>query len=106
MWRVTPAKESVTIRHLLMHNSGLMAYGPLWRELQGRAQYRRRIAGMTPEYEPGTQTLYSDFGIILLGVVAGWQRRRPDCPPAPQPHAELPIDQEEPAALTRKSGRR
>jgi beta-N-acetylhexosaminidase len=68
-WRGTPAKESVTIRHLLMHNSGLMAYGPLWRELQGRAQYRRRIAGMTPEYEPGTQTLYSDFGIILIGLI-------------------------------------
>jgi beta-N-acetylhexosaminidase len=68
-WRGTPAKESVTIRHLLMHNSGLAAYGPLWRELQGRAQYRRRITGMTLEYEPGSRTLYSDFGIILLGLI-------------------------------------
>jgi CubicO group peptidase (beta-lactamase class C family)/beta-glucosidase-like glycosyl hydrolase len=68
-WRGTPAKESVTIRHLLMHNSGLAAYGPLWRELQGRQQYRRRIAAMNLEYEPGSRTLYSDFGIILLGLI-------------------------------------
>jgi beta-N-acetylhexosaminidase len=68
-WRGTPAKESVTIRHLLMHNSGLAAYGPLYRELQGRAQYRRRIAAMTLEYEPGSRTLYSDYGIILLALI-------------------------------------
>jgi beta-N-acetylhexosaminidase len=68
-WRGSPAKESVTIRHLLMHNSGLPAYGPLWRELQGRHQFRRRIAAMSLEYEPGARTLYSDYGIILLGLI-------------------------------------
>jgi CubicO group peptidase (beta-lactamase class C family) len=68
-WRGTPAKESVTIRHLLMHNSGLPAYGPLYRELQGRQQYRRRITGMSLEYEPGSNTVYSDYGVILLGLI-------------------------------------
>jgi len=68
-WRGSAAKESVTLRNLLLHNSGLAAYGRLWRELSGRDQYRRRIAAMSLEYEPGTRTLYSDFGIILLGLI-------------------------------------
>jgi beta-N-acetylhexosaminidase len=68
-WRGTPAKESVTIRHLLMHNAGLAAYGPLWRELEGRQQYRRRITGMSLNYEPGSRTVYSDFGVILIGLI-------------------------------------
>lgn len=68
-WRGTAAKEGVTIRNLLLHNAGLAAYGPLWRELRGREQYRRRIAAMSLEYEPGTRTVYSDFGIIMLGLI-------------------------------------
>lgn len=68
-WRGSPAKERVTIRNLLLHNSGLPAYGPLWRELQGRDQYRRRLGSMSLDYEPGTKTVYSDFGIILLGMI-------------------------------------
>ncbi|HSJ23096.1 MAG TPA: serine hydrolase [Longimicrobiales bacterium] len=68
-WRGTPAKESVTVRHLLMHNSGLAAYGPLYETLEGREQYRRRIAAMSLEFEPGSQTLYSDYGVILLGLI-------------------------------------
>ncbi|HEX2166797.1 MAG TPA: glycoside hydrolase family 3 N-terminal domain-containing protein, partial [Longimicrobiales bacterium] len=68
-WGGSPAKERVTLRNLVLHNSGLAAYGPLWKELQGREQYRRRIARMSLEYEPGTKTVYSDFGIILLGLI-------------------------------------
>jgi beta-N-acetylhexosaminidase len=68
-WRGNGSKNAVTLRHLLLHTSGLSAYGPLWRELRGRDQYRRRIAGMSLEYEPGTRTVYSDFGIILLGLI-------------------------------------
>jgi CubicO group peptidase (beta-lactamase class C family) len=68
-WRGSPSKQAVTIRNLLLHNSGLAAYGALWRELGSRAQYRRRIAAMSLEYEPGSRTLYSDFGIIMLGFI-------------------------------------
>ncbi|MBR9991222.1 MAG: serine hydrolase, partial [Gemmatimonadetes bacterium] len=68
-WRGSPAKDAVTLRNLLLHTSGLAAYGPLWRELSGRDQYRRRIASMSLDYEPGTRTVYSDFGIILLGLI-------------------------------------
>src|SRR5690606_15598042 len=68
-WRGSPAKEAVTLRNLLLHNSGLPAYAPLWTELRGRDAYRRRITSMSLAYEPGTRTLYSDFGIILLGFI-------------------------------------
>jgi CubicO group peptidase (beta-lactamase class C family) len=68
-WGDTPAKRRVTVRNLLLHNAGLPAYVPLWRELRGREQYRRRITSMSLEYEPGTRTLYSDFGPILLGFI-------------------------------------
>jgi beta-N-acetylhexosaminidase len=68
-WRGPPAKESVTLRNLLLHNAGLAPHGPLWRELRGRDQYRRRIAAMSLDYEPGAATVYSDFGMILLAFI-------------------------------------
>ena len=68
-WNTTPAKREVTLRHLMLHNSGLAAYGPLYQELRGRAAYRQRIARMDLTYAPGTRTVYSDFGIILLGLI-------------------------------------
>jgi beta-N-acetylhexosaminidase len=68
-WAGSPAKRRVTLRNLLVHNSGLPAYAPFWRELTGRDQYRRRIAAMSLTYEPGTRTVYSDFGVILLGLI-------------------------------------
>jgi CubicO group peptidase (beta-lactamase class C family) len=68
-WGDSPAKRRVTVRNLLLHDGGLPAYAPLWRELRGREQYRRRITSMSLEYEPGTRTLYSDFGPILVGLI-------------------------------------
>jgi beta-N-acetylhexosaminidase len=46
-WRGSAAKESVTLRNLLLHDSGLPAYAALWNELSGRDAYRRRIAAMS-----------------------------------------------------------
>jgi beta-N-acetylhexosaminidase len=68
-WRGSSARESVTLRNLLLHNSGLPAYAPFWTELTGREQYRRRITAMSLQYEPGTRTVYSDLGVILLGLI-------------------------------------
>jgi beta-N-acetylhexosaminidase len=76
-WRGSAAKEAVTIRHLLLHTSGLAAYAPLWKELQGREQYRRRITGMSVDFMPGTRTVYSDFGIMLLGFIIEQVSGRP-----------------------------
>ena len=68
-WNTSAVKRDVTLRHLALHTSGLAAYGPLYRELRGRAEYRQRIARMDLTYPPGTRTVYSDFGIILLGLI-------------------------------------
>jgi CubicO group peptidase (beta-lactamase class C family) len=64
-----PGKESVTVRHLLTHSSGLDATAPLFREIQGRAAYVERIQAMDLLYPAGSRSLYSDLGVILLGEV-------------------------------------
>ncbi|HEX7089603.1 MAG TPA: serine hydrolase [Longimicrobiales bacterium] len=68
-WPARGDKRHVTIRHLLTHTSGLPAYAPLWRELRGREAYARRIGGMGLDVPPGTRTVYSDFGFLLLGLI-------------------------------------
>ena len=68
-WHGKGDKQRVTVRHLLMHSSGLPAYAPLWRELRGRDAYARRIGGMGLDYTPGSRTVYSDFGIMVLGFI-------------------------------------
>jgi len=57
----------VTFRHLLAHNSGLPAWLPLFklgsRELAYEAALRCAFA-----YPTGTRVVYSDIGLILLGL--------------------------------------
>jgi len=64
-----PGKEAVTVRHLLTHSSGLGSGAPLYREIRGRAAYLRRIQALDLVYPPGSRSVYSDFGMILLGEV-------------------------------------
>jgi len=63
-----PGKDEVTVWHLLTHSSGLPAGAPLYRELRGREAFVEAIAGMELEYEPGSRSVYSDLGFILLGA--------------------------------------
>ncbi len=57
----------VTFRHLLAHSSGLPAWRPLFRE--GNPEAARRMALMTSfAYPIGARTIYSDIGLILLGM--------------------------------------
>lgn len=62
-------KEKVTIRHLLTHSSGLPAWAPLYETLEGKETYVDSIQAMSLAYEPGTQAVYSDLGVILLGAI-------------------------------------
>ncbi|MGH9379542.1 MAG: glycoside hydrolase family 3 N-terminal domain-containing protein [Thermoanaerobaculia bacterium] len=59
-------KEKVTVRHLLTHSSGTDWWAPLYEELEGKAAFLERIQAMPLVYEPGTKSVYSDLGIILL----------------------------------------
>jgi CubicO group peptidase (beta-lactamase class C family) len=61
--------DSVTIRHLLTHSSGLAAWQPLFREVHSRAEMFARVNATPLEAPPGTRTAYSDLGAILLTEV-------------------------------------
>jgi CubicO group peptidase (beta-lactamase class C family) len=67
----------VTVRHLLTHSSGLAATAPLYQEIQGRTSYRERIEAMDLTYPPGSRSVYSDLGIILLGEILEQASGRP-----------------------------
>jgi CubicO group peptidase (beta-lactamase class C family) len=62
-------KVKVTIKNLLLHNSGL----PAWKKYYGKNLSKEEILNdiykSESEFEPGTKTLYSDLGMIVLGKV-------------------------------------
>jgi len=62
-------KEKVTVWHLLTHSSGIDWWAPLFKEVHGRKAYVERIQAMDLKYEPGTKSVYSDLGVILLGEI-------------------------------------
>jgi CubicO group peptidase (beta-lactamase class C family) len=62
-------KDGVRVRQLLTHSGGVLWWAPLYEELRGRAAYLERILGMDLDYPPGTKSVYSDLGLILLGDV-------------------------------------
>ena len=62
-------KENVTIKNLLMHNSGLPAYKKFYVLYSDPQQVLDDIYASQPSYPPGTKTVYSDLGMITLGKV-------------------------------------
>jgi CubicO group peptidase (beta-lactamase class C family) len=62
-------KDRVTIAHLLSHASGLPGWAPLFEQATGAGAILARVASLDLDYEPGTKSVYSDLGFILLGAV-------------------------------------
>ena len=62
-------KRQVALKHLLAHSSGLPAHIPLYKHAGGKEDILRRILETPLEYPPGSRSLYSDLGFILLGAV-------------------------------------
>jgi CubicO group peptidase (beta-lactamase class C family) len=62
-------KDSVTIRLLLEHRSGLPAGRDLWRLASTPAEARQIVLTTPLEYRPGTGYIYSDLGAITLGLL-------------------------------------
>lgn len=63
------AKQQVGLKHLLAHSSGLPAHLPLYAHASGKENVLRRILETPLERRPGSRSLYSDLGFILLGAV-------------------------------------
>ena len=68
-----PDKAGITVRMLLTHSGGFEAYAPLYSpangSLRGRAAYLAAINERPLQYAPGTQTVYSDWDMVLLQAV-------------------------------------
>ncbi len=62
-------KEQITIRNLLLHNSGLPAYKRYYEMYNNATDVINDIYSTKLEYPTGTKTVYSDLGIITLGKI-------------------------------------
>lgn len=62
-------RQAVTVRQLLDHSSGLPAHRRYFEHLQGREAVLQAIATEALEYAPGSRSVYSDAGFMLLGFV-------------------------------------
>jgi CubicO group peptidase (beta-lactamase class C family) len=59
-------KQAVTVRQILTHRGGFEAFAPLYLDTRGQAEYLRKIDERPLKHVPGTETVYSDWDLILL----------------------------------------
>ncbi len=80
-WRRPPrtarGAKQVTVEHLLTHTAGLIAWKAYYRSQTNYAAMLRAILTTPLEREPGAQTRYSDFGMLLAGEVAARAGKKP-----------------------------
>jgi CubicO group peptidase (beta-lactamase class C family) len=62
-------RKTVTVRNLLTHTSGLPAHKNYFLTLHSKRQFIAAICKEPLEYAPGSKTIYSDLGFILLGEI-------------------------------------
>lgn len=62
-------KSQITIKNLLLHNSGLPAFKKYYEMNFNKEQIINDIYKTKLEYESATKTIYSDLGIIVLGKI-------------------------------------
>jgi len=62
--------DGVTLRRLLAHTAGVAAWFPLYVRGEGRSAYRRTLSELDAEAPPGTSTISSCVGFLLLADVA------------------------------------
>ncbi|MEO5580369.1 MAG: serine hydrolase, partial [Gemmatimonadaceae bacterium] len=72
-----PQLDSITIRHLLTHSSGLVQWQPLYYQAANSAQTYAAIRGMPLGWGVGQGRHYSDLGFMLLGYVVEGVSGRP-----------------------------
>ncbi len=62
-------KENITIRNLLVHNSGLAAFKKYYDVYSKADEVVNDIMNLAPEQDPGSKYVYSDLGMITLQKV-------------------------------------
>jgi TonB family protein len=63
------AKQRITVRQILTHRGGFEAFADLYRRFRGREQYLHQIDARPLRYAPGTRTVYSDWDLVLGGLI-------------------------------------
>jgi CubicO group peptidase (beta-lactamase class C family) len=62
-------KSGITIKNLLLHNSGLKAWIPFYKYYKTKEEVLSAIYNITLEYSPEKKFVYSDLNAILLGLI-------------------------------------
>jgi len=62
-------RARVTVRMLLLHDSGLPAHREFYKDVNTREAILARVLAEPLVHEPGKQVEYSDLGFILLGEI-------------------------------------
>ena len=62
-------KEKVTIKNLLLHNGGLLAFKRFYTNYSSADEIIKDIYKTPLSYEPGSNTVYSDLGFITLAKI-------------------------------------
>ncbi len=62
-------KENITIKNLLLHNTGLPAWKKFYETCKNKEEVLKEIYSSGLEYPTGEKTVYSDLGIITLGKI-------------------------------------
>jgi len=70
-------RKQVTVEHLLTHSAGLTAWKAYYRTQTNYSAMLRAILTTPLDCDPGAQTRYSDFGMLLAGEVAARAGRKP-----------------------------
>ncbi len=63
------AKDRVTVRDLLLHDSGMLAHRPLWLQSAGRSGAIHSALISDLDTLPGARMVYSDLGAITLATI-------------------------------------
>jgi CubicO group peptidase (beta-lactamase class C family) len=70
-------KGSITVRHLLSHTGGLPAWIPLYSRYDTIEERRAAVLAVPPTAPPGEEYVYSDLGMITLGMLVEEVTGRP-----------------------------
>jgi beta-N-acetylhexosaminidase len=67
--RGDPRKAAVTVEQLLLHRAGFAPFRRWYLDISGREAYRDALYDEALESDPGSGTVYSDLGVMSLGLV-------------------------------------